>query len=34
MDILVKTRAEVERFRNVRASLESLIFRIGRLIYG
>jgi uncharacterized protein len=34
MDILVKTRAEVERFRNVRASLESLIFRRGRLIYG
>jgi hypothetical protein len=34
MDILVKMRAEVERFRNVRASLESLIFRRGRLIYG
>lgn len=33
-DILVKTRAEVERFRNVRASLEYLIFSKGRLIYG
>ena len=33
-DILVKTRAELERFRNVRASLESLILRRGRLIYG
>ena len=33
-DILVKTRAEVERFRNVRPSLEFLIFRRGRLIYG
>jgi len=34
MDILVKTRAELERFRNVRSSLESLILRNGRLIYG
>lgn len=34
MDILVKTRAEVERFRNVKASLESLILQRGRLIYG
>lgn len=34
MDILVKTRAEVERFRNVRASLENLILNKGRLIYG
>ena len=33
-DILVKTRAEVERFRKVRASLENLIFSKGRLIYG
>jgi len=33
-DILVKTRAEFDRFRNVRASLESLILRRGRLIYG
>ena len=34
MDILVKTRAELERFRNVRSSLESLILRNGRLVYG
>jgi predicted nucleotidyltransferase len=34
MDILVKTRSELERFRNVRASLESLILRNGQLIYG
>jgi len=34
MDILVKTRTELERFRNVRSSLESLILRNGRLIYG
>ena len=34
MDILVKTRAEVERFRHVRASLENLILNKGRLIYG
>ena len=34
MDILVKTRAEVERFRHVRASLENLVFNRGRLIYG
>jgi len=34
MDILVKTRGELERFRNVRSSLESLILRNGRLIYG
>lgn len=33
-DILVKTRAEFDRFRNVRASLESLILRRGRLIFG
>jgi predicted nucleotidyltransferase len=33
-DILVKTRAEFERFCNVRASLESQILRRGRLIYG
>jgi len=34
IDILVTTRAELERFRNVRASLESLILRNGKLIYG
>jgi predicted nucleotidyltransferase len=34
MDILVKTREELERFRNVRSSLEALILRNGRLIYG
>lgn len=33
-DIIVKTRAEFERFRNVRASLEAQIQRRGRLIYG
>ena len=34
IDVIVKTRAEIERFRNVRSSLESLILRNGRLIYG
>ena len=34
VDILVKTRAELDRFRNVRSSLESLILRNGHLIYG
>jgi predicted nucleotidyltransferase len=33
-DVLVKTRAELERFRNVRASLEAEILERGRLIYG
>ena len=33
-DILVKTRAEFDRFCNVRASLENQIIRRGRLIYG
>lgn len=33
-DILVKTRAELERFRNVRSSLEADILERGRLIYG
>jgi len=33
-DILVKTRAEVERFRHVRSSLEAEILEHGRLIYG
>jgi uncharacterized protein len=33
-DILVKTRAELDRFRNVPASLEAEILSRGRLIYG
>ena len=33
-DILVKTRAEVERFRHVRSSLEAEILEHGRKIYG
>ena len=33
-DILVKTRAEVERFRNVHASLECQILECGRVLYG
>jgi uncharacterized protein len=33
-DILVKTRAELERFRNVRSSLEAETLDRGRLIYG
>ena len=33
-DILVKTGAELERFRNVRSSLEAEILERGRLIYG
>jgi predicted nucleotidyltransferase len=33
-DILVKTRAEVERFRNVYASLECEIIERGRVLYG
>jgi predicted nucleotidyltransferase len=33
-DILVKTRAELDRFRNVRSSLEAEILERGRLIYG
>lgn len=32
-DILVRTRAEVERFRHVRASLESHIFEKGTVLY-
>ena len=34
IDVLVKTRAEVERFRYVRASLENLVLNKGQLIYG
>jgi uncharacterized protein len=33
-DVLVKTRPELERFRNVRSSLEAEILERGRLIYG
>ncbi len=33
-DILVKTRAELDRFRHVRSSLEAEILERGRLIYG
>ncbi|MBI2959022.1 MAG: nucleotidyltransferase domain-containing protein [Betaproteobacteria bacterium] len=33
-DILVKTRAELERFRHVPSSLEAEILERGRLIYG
>ena len=32
-DILVRTRAEVERFRTVRASLEHQIFERGTVLY-
>ena len=33
-DILVKTRAEVERFRRVHASLESEVLERGKVLYG
>jgi predicted nucleotidyltransferase len=33
-DVLVKTRAEVERYRRVRASLESEILERGKVLYG
>jgi predicted nucleotidyltransferase len=33
-DILVKTRSEADRFRNVRASLEYKIFHEGKILYG
>ena len=33
-DILVKTRAEVERFRHVHASLECQILERGKVLYG
>ena len=33
-DILVKTRAEAQRFRHVRASLEYKVFNEGRMLYG
>jgi predicted nucleotidyltransferase len=32
-DILVRTRAEVERFRHVRASLEHQVFERGTVLY-
>ena len=32
-DVLVRTRAKVERFRHVRASLECQIFESGRVLY-
>ncbi|OGO43414.1 MAG: DNA polymerase III subunit beta [Chloroflexi bacterium RBG_16_57_9] len=34
LDVLVKTRAEVERFRHVHASLECEILELGRVLYG
>ena len=34
IDILVKTRAEVEHFRHVPASLECEIFERGKVLYG
>jgi predicted nucleotidyltransferase len=34
VDVLVKTGAEVERYRNVHASLEAQILEEGKLIYG
>ena len=33
-DILVKTRAEADRFRRVRASLEYKVFAEGKVLYG
>jgi uncharacterized protein len=33
-DILVKTRAEAERYRHVGASLEHKVFADGRVLYG
>lgn len=33
-DVLVKTRAEVERFRHLRASLECQILERGKILYG
>lgn len=34
LDILVKTRAEADRYRTVPASLESQIFEKGKVVYG
>jgi predicted nucleotidyltransferase len=33
-DVLVKTRAEADRYRNVRASLEYKVFHEGKVLYG
>ena len=33
-DILVKTRAEVERYRHVKASLENEVLERGKVLYG
>ena len=33
-DVLVRTRAEVERMRNVRGSLTEEVLRCGRKVYG
>jgi predicted nucleotidyltransferase len=33
-DIIVRTRAETDRYRNVRASLEHKVFGEGRVLYG
>lgn len=33
-DVLVKTRAEADRYRHVRASLEYKVFHEGRVLYG
>ena len=33
-DVLVKTRAEADRYRHVRASLEHKVFNEGRVLYG
>lgn len=33
-DILVKTRAEIERYRHVRASLERKMLEQGKVLYG
>jgi hypothetical protein len=33
-DVLVKTRAEVERYRHVHASLTGQILEEGRVLYG
>lgn len=32
-DILVRTRAEAEKYRHIHASLESLIFEKGKILY-
>jgi predicted nucleotidyltransferase len=34
VDVLVKTRAEFERYRPVRASLEAKVYEKGKLVYG